>query len=136
MDEFISAYTISVDGVSYRLRVKYPSRLRRFQLIEGSNSGTAQSYRKIRDIGGTSYTFTMGIEPDPMHPLDYDAFYEVISAPVESHRVIIPYGQSNIEFDAAIYEGEDTDQGIQSGQRRYTGLLIRFEPMAPQRTVE
>lgn len=136
MNEFISAYTIVVDGVSYCLRVKYPSRLRRFQLIEGSNSGTAQSYRKIRDIGGTSYTYTMGIEPDPLHPQDYDAFYEVISAPVESHRVIIPYGQSNIEFDAAIYEGEDTDQGIQSGYRRYTGLVIRFEPMAPQRTVE
>lgn len=136
MNEYLRADQISVDGTIYHLRVAYPSRLRRFQLIEGSNSGTAQSYRKIRDIGGTSYSFSMSIERHPLYPLEYDAFYEVISAPVESHRVIIPYAQSYIEFDAAIYEGEDTDQGVKDGYRQYSGLTVKFEPMAPQRTVE
>lgn len=132
----MTAETITVDGKEYKVFVIYPSRMRRFAIMEGANTGTALSSRKIRDILGTAYSYSMSIKPDPKAPDDYDAFYEAISAPVECHRVIMPFGQETLEFDAAVYSGEDTDMGVAGSTRRWDGLQITFEAMEPQRRPE
>ena len=129
----MTAESINIDGKDYNVLVVYPSRRRRFTIREGNNSGVSLSFRKIRDIFGTEYGYSMTIKFNPQFPEDYDALYEVISAPVESHRVIIPYGQETLEFDAAVYSGEDLDMGVHAGVRRWTDLVLTFEPMEPQR---
>lgn len=129
----MTAESITIDGKEYHVFVVYPSRLRRFTIREGSNSGTSLSYRKIRDIGGTEYSYSMTIKANPQYPNDYDALYEVISAPVESHKVIMPYGQETLEFEAAVYSGEDIDMGVIGGTRRWSELQLSFEAMEPQR---
>lgn len=132
----MTAESITLDGKEYKVQIIYPSRGRRFTIREGSNSGVSLSGRKIRDIFGTEYGYYMTVKADPLYPEDYDAFYEAISAPVDYHRVIMPYGQGTLEFEAAVYSGEDLDKGVHAGVRRWEGLQISFEPMEPQRRPE
>lgn len=125
---------IVVDGVEYRVRVVYESLSRSFSIVEGPNGGTAITARTIRDIIGTKYDYEMRIEPDLRYPEDYDAFYEVISAPVESHMVEMPYGSGVMKFEAMIVSGEDTYAGILVNRNAWKGLRVQFKPILPQRT--
>ena len=125
---------IVVDGVEYRVRVVYESLSRSFSIVEGPNSGTAITARTIRDIIGTKYDYEMRVEPDLRYPEDYDAFYEVISAPVESHMVEMPYGSGVMKFEAMIVSGEDTYRGILANRNAWQGLRVQFKPILPQRT--
>lgn len=125
---------IVVDGVEYRVRVVYESLSRSFSIVEGPNGGTAITARTIRDIIGTKYDYEMRVEPDLRYPEDYDAFYEVISAPVESHMVEMPYGNGVMKFEAMIVSGEDTYRGILVNRNAWQGLRVQFKPILPQRT--
>lgn len=127
---------ITLDGYEYRVNVIHPSRVLSFEIIEGRNSGQALSYRDIRDIGGTRYNYTMTVEPDPAYPEDFDAFFRDISAPVESHRVTMPMGQTSISFDAVVRSGNITDYGYLAGKRRWKTLEVSFEAIEPQRRPE
>lgn len=126
---------LTVDGVEYRVRVVYGSLSRRFEVVEGPNSGTAITAKLIRDILGTGYTYTMNVEPDPAFPQDYDEFYEAITAPVEFHTIELPYGQQSLLFDAAVQSGEDTMGPTLGGVTRWNGLSVTFVPLRPQREV-
>lgn len=125
---------VVVDGVEYRVRVVYESLSRSFSIVEGPNGGTAITARTIRDIIGTKYAYEMNIEPDPRYPEDYDAFYDAISAPVESHMVEMPYGNGVMKFEAMIVSGEDTYAGILVNRNAWKGLRVQFKPILPQRT--
>lgn len=124
---------LTVDGVEYNVRLKYETLSRAFALVEGDNAGESISARLLRDVLGTKYTYQIDIEPDPADPESYDAFYEVISAPVDYHTVTMPYGQTTITFDAAIQSGRDIYRGVIGDKKRWSGLSIQFIAMEPQR---
>lgn len=123
---------ITVDSVTYNVKVVYESISRAFELVEGANTGTAINGRTIRDILGTKYSYSLSVEPDPAHPTDYDAFYQKITEPVDSHTVTMPYGQTTITFSAMVESGTDTYRGI-IGAKRWSGLSVRFTAITPQR---
>lgn len=124
---------IVVDGLEYDVRIKYNSLVRSFSLIEGPNKGTTLSYKTLRDVKGTGYSYEMQIEPNPNKPDDYDALYEVLSQPVDSHEITVPYGQSTITFDAYVTGGQDTFKGHVGGYNRWTGMKVQFIYIQPQR---
>lgn len=124
---------ITIDGIDYNIRIKYETLRRAFEINEGPNSGTAIDGTMIRDIIGTRYNYQIDIEPDPSDPSDYDAFYDLISSPISSHEVSFPYGQETITFQAAIQSGTDIYRGVIGCQRRWNGLSIVFQALAPQR---
>lgn len=125
---------IVMDGVTYRLRVVYDSLIRAFELMEGVNAGEMISGRHERDLLGTGYTYQMQVEPDPRYPQDYDAFFHAISAPVDSHTIVMPYGQTTITYEAMIESGQDTYQGMVAGRARWRGLTVQYRYIEPQRT--
>lgn len=127
-------YTVTMDGISYRLRVRYNTLERAFELRSGDNEGYMLSGRHERDLLGTGYSYQFSVEPDPQHPEDYDAFYEAVSAPVDSHEITMPYGQSTITFQAEVESGRDMWQGRMAGVSRWTGLAVNFKPIGLQRT--
>lgn len=123
---------LTIDGIEYRVRTVYGSLQRTFTVVEGSNSGKAITGRTIRDILGTEYSYTLSVEPDPRFPEDYDAFYDLISTPRVSHRVVMPYGQTTLEFDAAFESGTDKMGATIGGITRWNGLSVTFRPIRPQ----
>lgn len=127
---------ITMDGKKYRVRLVYDTMLRSFSLESGGNEGYMLSRRHERDLIGTGYSYEMGVEPDKRWPEDYDAFWEAISAPVDSHEITLPYGQSTITFQAEVQSGEDRYQGRLAGKTRWSGLTVRYAPIEPQRQAE
>lgn len=127
---------ITMDGTLYRVRVKYQSLERSFRLLSGENAGAMKTGREERDLLGTAYSYEMQVEPDPAYPADYDAFYEAISAPVESHTITLPYGQSTITYRARVESGRDISLGKLGGIQRWTGLTVSFLYLYPQRLPE
>lgn len=125
----------TIDGVNLRLWVKELKR--NFAVTDTENSGRVQSWRMHRDIIGTFYNYTLAIDADSSNPADYDTFYQMISAPVESHILVFPYGQVTLEFEAYVTSGEDSlriNRSEEEGKKnRWTGLSITFTAMEPQR---
>lgn len=124
---------ITVDGVTYHVRVK-PDTIRRIaQLIEGPNAGDMLSGRHERNLIGTKYTYQMDIEPDWQNYADYDSFYYAITAPADSHTITVPFCQTTLTFDAMIETVEDRLIGEANGVNRWHDLTIQFKPINIQR---
>lgn len=130
------AQQLSMDGTTYRVRIVYDTLVRSFELLEGVNAGEMLSGRHERDLLGTGYTYQMQVEPDPRYPTDYDAFFEAISAPVDSHTINMPYGQTTITYEAMVESGQDTYRGIVGGRTKWRGLTVQYRYIEPQRVPE
>lgn len=124
---------VTMDGKQYRVRVKIRTLRRSFRIEEDDRSGMVKSGAYFRSIIGTYYDYAMEVEPDPAAPEEYDAFFEAISAPVESHTVTVPYGQDTMTYDAMVSSGEDTQRDKIGGVTRWTGLTVNFSARKPQR---
>lgn len=123
---------ILMDGRTYRVRVVHDSLKRAFELRSGENESYMLSGRHERDLLGTGYAYSLAVEPDPLYPAEYDEFYEAISAPVASHQITLPYGQTTMSFEAEILSGEDGFWGKIGGVNRWHGLVVEYHPIALQ----
>ena len=79
------------------------------------------------------YSYSFGVERDPAHPDDYDAFFWAISDPVVSHTLVMPNGQATMEFEAMVSSGTHTLGGRIAGKNIWRGLVVTFKPLEPQR---
>lgn len=122
-----------VDGKTYRVRIVYNTLVRAFELIEGSNAGNMMSGRHERDLSGTGFSYQMQIDPDPDYPEDYDELFDLLSDPVNSHAVTVPYGQGTLTYDAEIINGRDVYEGTLSGIEQWKGMTINFRYISPQK---
>lgn len=125
--------TVILDGTSYSLFVRYETLGRSFHLDDGDNANYMLSGLYQRDLIGTYYDYTMEVEPDPKHPEDYDSFFDAITAPVPSHTITLPYGQSTITYDAMVTSGSDLYRGVVAGKSRWGGLQVQFTAQKPQK---
>nr|DAL15630.1 MAG TPA_asm: hypothetical protein [Caudoviricetes sp.] len=98
-------YIFTIDGVGYNVGVV--SIHRTANIKDGPNADNALSGKRWRDVQGTFYDYTMEVSADGMSREDYDSMYEVLSAPVDSHVLVAPYGQTTISFTAYIEVVED-----------------------------
>lgn len=123
---------LTVDGKKYNVLVT--SLTRKFQVLDGENAERTLSGAMIRDIIGTFYNYEITILPAVGKYGDYDALYEVLSAPQDSHRIVVPYAQSALTFNAYVTAGQDNLIRKKPGEAYWTGLSVQFIAMAPQRT--
>lgn len=127
---------IKLDGRLYRVRVVYNTLVEEFSLVEGPNAGEMLSGRHERDLLGTRYGHSFGVEPDPAAPQDFDDLNLALSAPVDSHTVEMPSGQGVMTYEAMVQSGKRTYNGRLAGRRRWSGLEVRYIPIEPQRLPE
>lgn len=127
----------SIDGVEFP-GFAITSMERSFSVLDGSNSGRSVSGEMIRDVIGTYYNYKMELLFVGDDPAEYDALYERISAPVDSHKLVVPYAQNILSFDAYITSGKDTVRRIDKSVSKtmWEGLSLSFVAMAPERTPE
>ena len=109
-------YIFTIDGVGYNVGVVSIHRTANNK--DGPNADTALSGKRWRDVQGTFYDYTMEVSADGMSREDYDAMYEVLSAPVDSHVLVAPYGQTTISFTACIEVVEDDVLYMDDGTAR------------------
>ena len=84
---------------------------------------------------GTYYDYILAFDTSAgLSRADYDTLYSILTAPVEFHTLVVPYGQSTLSFAAGITGAEDNvilmDDGTVWGN-----LSITFRAKSPQRVV-
>ena len=126
------SYPITLDGVTYP-GIRVMSIKRSFSVLDGENAGRVMTGAMERDIIGTFYNYSAEIDADGASLAEYDAFYEAISAPVDSHILVVPYAQTTLSFEAYVSNGEDELEIMGDDFNRWGGLSINFIAMAPQR---
>lgn len=124
----------SIDGVEYPgVFVKSPIH-RSFNVLDGENAGRTMDGRMQRDIIGTYYTYRLEFDSSLSDPEEYDALFEALSEPVDSHTITVPYGQDVLTFDAYVANGEDDLSRIYRDEsRKWDNLAVNFVAMEPQR---
>lgn len=124
----------AMDGKEYAVSVT--SLRRRAEVRDGGNVGTAMSGRRLRDILGTYYSYTMELAARELSVSEYDSLYEELTAPVDSHMIRMPYGQSVIEFEAYIEEVDDVLKAMRETRNLWGEMEITFSSMVPLRIPE
>lgn len=127
------SYPITLDGVTYST-LHVTKMTRNFSVLDGPNAGRMMDGAMTRDIIGTFYNYSVEIDPDAASRSDYDSFYEAISAPVDSHTLVVPYAQTTLTFQAYVTNGKDELTVMEPAANRWEDLSFNFIAMAPQRT--
>ena len=124
---------VTIDGASFDVGVEYIKRQARIE--DGPNAGNSKRGDWIRDVYGTYYDYILAFDTSAgLTRADYDTLYSILTAPVEFHTLVVPYGQSTLTFTAGITGAEDNvilmDDGTVWGN-----LSITFRAKSPQRVV-
>ena len=122
---------VTIDGTPFDVGVAYIKRKAR--IPDGPNAGEAKRGDWIRDVYGTFYDYILAFDTSAgLSKEDYDTMYSLLTAPVEFHTLVVPYGQSTLSFNAGITGAEDNvilmDDGTVWGN-----LSITFRAKKPQR---
>ena len=122
---------VTIDGASFDVGVEYIKRKARVE--DGPNAGNSKRGDWIRDVYGTYYDYILAFDTSAgLSRADYDTLYSILTAPVEFHTLVVPYGQSTLTFTAGITGAEDNvilmDDGTVWGN-----LSITFRAKSPQR---
>lgn len=122
-----------VDGIEFTKAVVDKPK-RSFQILDGENAGRQILTAKMeRDVLGTFYNYSMNIDSRFMSKEEYDTLYELLSSPVDSHQIEVPYGQDTLVFEAYVTNGTDEMIGIRNNANNWANLSINFIAMEPQR---
>lgn len=121
---------ITIDGVNYSVGIIKITR-KASQKIE--NIGITLDLRKHYDIQGTYYDYEVELATQHMNVAEYDRLYEILTTPVESHMVILPYGQSTLNFEARISVASDSLVKNFSTFKKWGTLKVTFEALEPQK---
>lgn len=107
---------------------------RSFNIVDGDNAGRLLITAKMdRDVLGTLYNYSLKIDSSFMTAEEYDVLYELLSSPVDSHTIEVPYGQTTLVYEAYVTSGTDELILIKDGANYWEGLTINFVAMEPQR---
>jgi len=123
---------ITIDGNEYDVQVT--GLTRKAAVLDGKNAGRVLSGRMTRDIIGTYYNYDISFGTSKLSPADYDALYELLTAPVEYHTITVPYGQGTKTFEAYVANATDTLRRMTQNYNHWGDLTITFTAMEPQRT--
>ena len=126
------SYPITLDGTTYQ-NIRVTSLKRNFSVLDGPNAGRLMTGEMERDIIGTYYNYSVEVSADDATTAEYDSFYQAISAPQNSHVLVVPYGQTTLSFNAYVSQGSDELLFMLNSKNRWGGLSFNFIAMSPQR---
>ncbi len=122
---------VTIDGASFDVGVEYIKRQARIE--DGPNAGNSKRGDWIRDVYGTFYDYILAFDTSAgLTRADYDTLYSILTAPVEFHTLVVPYGQSTLSFTAGITGAEDNVILMDDGTA-WGNLSITFRAKSPQR---
>lgn len=113
-----------VDGVAYRVMVAYLSRL--FEIEDGAGANTSLSGVAHGQPAGAYYAFALELDSDLTAPEEYDALYDVLTAPAEEHKLEIVNGGRKLVLQAHVSAAEDE---LISCEEAFSALLTSDEEL-------
>lgn len=127
-------YLFKIDGRGFS-GVGVESLKRSFRIPDGTNAGDMLSGDYERDLVGTYYDYDLVITTSDLAVNEYDALFEALSAPVNSHMVEMPYGMTSITYEAMIEAGDDELIPMDDGTW-WGNLNVTIRAKKPQRLAE
>ena len=127
-------YLFKIDGRGFS-GVGVESLKRSFRIPDGTNAGDMLSGDYERDLVGTYYDYDLVITTSDLSSNEYDALFEILSAPVNSHMVEMPYGMTSITYEAMIESGDDELIPMDDGTW-WGNLNVSIRAKKPQRLAE
>ena len=121
---------ITIDGNTYDVGI---IRITRKPSMKAESLGTTMDLRKHYDVQGTYYDYEVEFATRHMNVDEYDSLYEVLTSPVESHTVTLPYAQTTLTFDARVSTGSDRLVSKFGGIKKWGTLKVTFEALEPQK---
>lgn len=103
-------------------------------VMDSEKSGRSTTGEMNRDIIGTFFNYTMTVKCKKNNYAEFDAFYDAIMSPIESHPVAFPHNQSLISFDAYITTSNRPIKKITPDFIKWGETTINFIAMKPQIT--
>lgn len=99
-----------VDDIEYT--VTLISLKRSIKTDHGSNNGIFLSGDKFYDTKKSYYQYNVTINPLRGYEEDYETLFIVLGEDVDSHLITMPWGQSEITFDAHVASVSDSCQKL------------------------
>lgn len=121
---------ITIDNNQYDVGIVKITR-KASQKIE--SLGTTMDLHKHYDIQGTYYDYEVEIATRKLSITDYDNLYELLTTPVESHTVTLPYGQTTLTFTARVSVASDVLVQSFTNFKKWGTLKVTFEALTPQK---
>ncbi len=120
-----------VDGRAYNVSVT--SLQRSFEVADSDSSGRTADWRMHRDVVGTFYNYSISIDTFRLNTNTYHELYDLLSAPMVSHRFEMPYGRDVLRFEGYVTKGTDNLKFERNGVQYWGGLSFNVISMEPQR---
>lgn len=122
-----------IDGRAFRVFVPAEGIQRQGRVLDRDAAGRTTDGTMKRDIVGTYYNYVIQIDAQDLDVSEYDELYEILSAPVNSHTLEVPYGQGTLVFDAYVSNVDDNLKLARNGINLWGDLSVTFTAMAPAR---
>ncbi|MDR2046535.1 MAG: hypothetical protein LBP79_01290 [Clostridiales bacterium] len=115
-----------IDGNEYDVIIPQGGIERSFSVYDTKNTERLDNGEMFRDVLGTYYNYSVSVDGKNLSPEQYDALYELLSAPTDFHTFEMPYGQTVLIFQGYVTSGKDTYTGRVGGQNRWSGLSFNM----------
>lgn len=124
--------TLIIDGVDYS-DITVASVSRKATVKDSALSGEMFDGSYHRDIKGTYIDYTMKIVCKVADRETYTQIYELLTSPVASHEITVPYNNTTITFEAYIQTVGDDLFVCDSNGALWRNLTCTFKAVAPQK---
>ncbi len=123
------AKSIIIDGTSYAVRI---TELKRTADILDKYAERSEDGILHREVIGTYYNYQLKIGVQRGERTLYNNLFDVLSAPVESHRVELPH--DHVEFEGYFSSISDNIRLVDDDGFDCDGLTCKLTCMKPRRT--
>lgn len=119
-----------LNGKSFNVQVM--SLKRSFEVKDAVSAVVVQSGNIYREILGTYYNYTITVREKNGDRAAFDAFWEEISKPVESHVCVFPYNQSTITQRMYVKSGSQDIGRLHADGAEWRDITIQFIAQSPK----
>lgn len=99
---------------------------RNVSIKSGGNTGTFLSGRQYYDTQKSYLSYNMVLNASTLSPNDYDSLFEILSAPEETHKFEIIYGQTMRVFEGHVSQVSDKCLKKLQDKTLWGNLSIQF----------
>ena len=119
-----------IDGKSYHVQVMALSRS--FEVKDAVSPSVTQNGNIYRNPIGTYYNYSLTVREKDGDREAFDAFWEAISSPVESHVCVFPYNQGTITQRMYVTAGSQEIRKLYANGAEWKDITIQYIAQAPK----